>query len=123
MATASDQLRWALQALAAPAEQQLQLFPSFVCVPDELALEFDQWLRAVAAEATFTAEQQVVLARLDERISAWSGPAHPEVWTTTALATHPVWSDFRALACEALAAFGWPADLPPSNRAGVYVHG
>jgi hypothetical protein len=37
----SDQLCFALQSLAAPAEQQFALFPSFVCVSDELVLDFD----------------------------------------------------------------------------------
>ena len=123
MATALDQLRWALQALAAPADQQVQLFPSFVCIPDELVLDFDQWHRAAARDAEFSPEQQAALAQLEEAIDAWSGPAHADVWSEATLATHPVWFDFRSLASNALAGFGWPTELPPPDRGAIYVRG
>lgn len=121
MATALDQLRWALQALAAPADQQVQLFPSFVCIPDELVLDFDQWFRATTRNAEFSSEQQTALAQLDESIAAWSGPAHADVWLEAALATHPAWFDFRSLARDALASFGWLVELPPPDRGAIYV--
>jgi hypothetical protein len=121
MATPLDQLRWALQALAAPAERQIELFPSFVCIPDELVLDFDQWLPVAAAEVAFTPEQQGALDQLAARIDAWSGSAHPEVWEQGALRTHSVWGEFRGLSAAALAAFGWPAELPPTDRGAIYV--
>ena len=43
---ALEQLKWAVQALAAEPESQLRLFPDFVCKPDELVLEFDHWKQA-----------------------------------------------------------------------------
>ena len=41
-----EQLKWSLQALALPADSQLQQFPDFVVITDELMLEFDNWRQA-----------------------------------------------------------------------------
>ena len=121
MATALDQLRWALQALTAPADQQIRLFPSFACVPDELVLDFDQWYREAGKESRFSPDQESALAKLDELIAIWSGPSHPEVWIEAALTTHPAWLGVRILASKALAAFDWPDELPPLERGAIYV--
>lgn len=120
---ALDQLRGALQALAATAEQQIQLFPWFVCIPDELVLEFDRVLDGAMAEVTFTSEQQGALDRLAARIDAWSGPAHPDVWVESALASHPAWAEFRALSAAALSALGWPTEPPSFYRGSSYIQG
>ena len=42
----AEQLKWSLPALALPAEVQLRLFPEFVCIGDELVLDFDNWYHA-----------------------------------------------------------------------------
>ena len=40
-----DQFRWSLQALASDSDDQLSLFPDFVCKADELALDYGHWSR------------------------------------------------------------------------------
>ena len=116
-----EHLKWALQALAAPAEEQIRLFPSFVCIPDELVLDFDCWYQSAKTKVSFSLEQQDALSELDDCIQRWSGPPNQDVWHEAALATHPVWLDFRALAKQALAAFSWSMDLPPFERGNIYV--
>jgi hypothetical protein len=118
-----DHLRFALQALAAPPQEQFALFPPFVCVPDELVLDFTCWLPFVRRDCQLSAEQEVALQRLDDCIHMWSGQQHADVWLDAAVGNHPVWFDFRTLAAEALAAFGWPPETPPSaeNRGQIYV--
>ncbi len=113
-----EQLLWALQALAMPATVQRQLFPSGVCVPDELVLDFDECWRHVG---DLTEKQQSVLKRLDETIDRWSGLEHPDVWEDSALDVHVVWHEFRTLAVEALKAFSWPIAEPPSDRGKIYI--
>jgi hypothetical protein len=45
-------LRWANQALARPAEEQLALHPDFICKADELVLEVDEYARPLPARAS-----------------------------------------------------------------------
>jgi len=115
-----DQLRWAIQALALPASDQVRLFPSFVCVADELTLDFSHWFEVVSGCGGLSAEQRTALHYLDERIGAFSGAAHRDVWTVEALHAHPAWMQFRQCASGALVAFGWPQEVPPTNRA-IYL--
>ena len=120
MASAIDQLRWAVQALALPASEQIRLFPSFVCVADELALDFSHWFEVASDGGELTSEQRVALQHLDDTLAAFSGSEHPDVWTEEALHAHPTWVQFRQQASAFLAAFDWPYEPPPSNRA-IYV--
>ena len=61
-----------------------------------------------------------LVALLDEKLAAMSGPAHAELWTDEALHADPRWGEVRALAEQLIQAMGWPADPPPQDRA-VYV--
>jgi hypothetical protein len=115
-----EQLKWAVQALAQSPDDQLSLFPSFVCVADELALDFSQCFEVVLSAGLLTPKQSEFLARLDTALEASSGPDHLEIWTNTALQDHEVWVHFRQLAVDALAACDWPNEAPPSGRA-IYV--
>ena len=122
MSSALEQLKWSLQALALPAPTQHALFPTFVCVADELALDFDDSLRLATPQANFTPEQRTALTVLDELFSQMSGKHRAELWTDSALESHPAWQQIRDLARRALETFGWDLQSPPTNRA-VYVRG
>jgi hypothetical protein len=111
-------LQWALQALALPAQAQRRMFPTGVCVPDELVLNFDEHWSHVD---DLTQEQIGALVRLDEMIHHWSGAQYPDVWDDDALDSHHIWAEFRALAQEALGAFGWSAEEAPSDPCKIYV--
>jgi hypothetical protein len=111
-----------VQALAQPPDAQPSLFPSFVVVADELALEFDNWWKSF--EANFgdrcSEEQQRAVAALDHLLTEMSGPDKPELWTNEGCLYHAKWSEVRQLAADVLSAFGWPHGVPPVGRV-MYV--
>lgn len=127
-------LKWSIQALAAPAAAQLRLFPDFVCVADELAIDFEEALRGIRsagssdagdreeaegperAEALSPAQRAAVDA-LDAQLEEMSGPEHAEMWTDDALHTSVAWTRVRHLAASALRTMDWPNELPPQGRA------
>jgi hypothetical protein len=105
-------LRRSLQALARTGSSQPALFPEFRVAPDHLVLEFDQ-AAAVAREhhaETLTPAQQQSLDALEEKFHTMSRDGaefDADLWTDAALSTSPRWAEIRALAEDALAAFGW----------------
>ncbi|MGH6816165.1 MAG: hypothetical protein ACREC6_10705 [Hyphomicrobiaceae bacterium] len=121
-AWALDELRRSLQAPALPADVQRSLFPSLVCVADELALDFDDWRRIATARHKFTTDRLSALASVDALLSQTSGRKNAELWTDAALADHPCWQDVRERARQTLRAFGWKVEMPPKNRA-TYIRG
>jgi hypothetical protein len=122
MSAAEQQFQWAVQALAQPANVQPTLFPSFVVVADELALEFDHWMKVAGAEvgASWSPVQRGAVTALDRLLAEMSGPGKPEFWLGEACLHHPIWSEVRQLASEVLFAFGWSPGLPPLGRA-IYI--
>jgi hypothetical protein len=124
----STRLRWAVQALARPAEEQVQLYPDFTCKADELAIDFgdaaEPWLEA--GRPGLTPEQSDALRALDDYLDAVSGGGpNAENWVEDALYKSPVWQQIRSLARAVLAAFGWQDACPPTatERGAVYVRG
>jgi hypothetical protein len=109
-----ERLRHALQALAATPEAQAELLSEFACEADELALEFDNWLKEAIAKyaAEMSAEQVASLEAVDRLLDEMSGRHRTDLWTETALRDDGRWSRVRSLAFTALERFGWPADLP-----------
>jgi hypothetical protein len=91
MKHAVKQLMWTVQALAQPAETQPHLFPPFVVVADELALEFDAWYRTVWGEVrdTWLPAQRDCLATLNSLLTEMSGPDKPELWLEPDCLQHP----------------------------------
>jgi hypothetical protein len=112
-----QQLQWALQALARPADEQISLFPDGVIVPDELASDFGNWSNAARPKLTLSHAQDQRLIDLDTALVEMS-PA--DCWTSHALLIDQKWMHVRRLAKAALAAFGWPEGRPPSERS-TYV--
>src|SRR5262245_54969399 len=117
-----DSLRRSIQALCATGQEQLLLFPEFVCCADELALDFESAHLGLSesTKAQFTAEQTHALLTFDRRLEEKSGPANAEFWTTEALLRDPDWQGIRQLAARVRDAFGWPAEMPERNGA-TYV--
>ena len=118
--TAFQQLRWAIQALAADADEQLGLFPSFVDKPHELVDDFDNWWRATRwRESLGLSPAQVgALDAVQRLVDALP----PVVYTELAVRTDQRWSELRIAARSVARLFGWPPDLPPSGRS-AYVEG
>lgn len=114
-----QQLQWAVQALAQPAVVQAELFPPFVVVPEELALQFDDWYEfaITSVGASWSFDQRERLAALNRLLDGMSGPDEPELWTDADSLHHERWSEVRSAASAVLIAFGWPSGRPPLGRA------
>ena len=107
---AAQHLQWSIQALAQRADVQLRLFPAFVIVADELALDFENWYRTALTALAATPAQREALAALDAALNA------VDQWDDEALGTDPRWEHVRQVTRFALAAFQWPESEPPPGR-------
>ncbi len=110
-----------LQALSLPFEDQVELFPSFVEVGDELLLNFENCKQAIVKNLRrqITDQQFEQIVRLDtliERIEA------NKLWGLSNLKDHKAWEDLRIVAKSTLTAFGWTLEPPPSSKK-EYVEG
>lgn len=111
MAQSPEQrLQWAVQALALGAEEQLKLFPDFVEIADELAMDYEE------AQAGFQPEQASpelieAMQALDDKLGQMS--ERRKLWKRKSLKQSEEWAQVRRLAAELLQAAGWPAEPPP----------
>jgi hypothetical protein len=107
------QLEQTVRVAALPAYRQIESFPEYVVVADEIALDFDNWcrwaLKGVAAPL-LTDEQRSSLVALDSRLEEMSGESNADLWTDDALQCRPEWDDVREDAHRILDAFGWSID-------------
>ena len=116
-----EHFEWSVRALAQPSDVQRSLFPSFVEVADELALDFDEHYRDLPSFLSiFTREQAQRIEELNAALDAASGPEHGELWTMEALDHSSEWQCCRELARRVIEAMGWSSAAPPANRA-IYV--
>jgi hypothetical protein len=112
-----SRFRWSLQALAAPAEVQLQLFPGFDWKVDELAIEFDQWYQVMKRRRSlFPVKARKLLEDLNSKLDEMSGPENSQLWLEDTLRTDAAWEMIRDLARHALNAIGWPIENPMLSR-------
>ena len=111
-------LKHSLQALAMPADTQLELFPDFVCKVDELALGFDHWSKCVLGNdrGELSEQQKSLLIGLDGALDKMSGRRGQNLWAEDALRTSPEWEAVRDSAKAALASFGWEVERPPGYQ-------
>jgi hypothetical protein len=115
--------KWSLQALAAPAEVQLQLFPDYIWKVDEIAIEFDQWYQVMKRRRSFfSSKQKRLLENLNRKLDDISGPENLHFWLEDALRTDAVWEAIRSLARIVLAALGWPLSESLDNRSEIPVN-
>lgn len=103
-----------LQLLAAPYEQQIQVLPPFVDIPDEIALIFDDvyvYIEDLAQRDLITPHQKRDLERMDSLLNHMSN--EKEIWTLDALPRcsllfldalkeSPDWKQIRSLATRIL---------------------
>ncbi|MGK4009217.1 hypothetical protein WMF31_41845 [Sorangium sp. So ce1036] len=117
------ELEWAVRALAQEFDVQRSLFPPFVCVADELALEFEECVRKIPSNVRLvllTDEQDAHLKALDDKLDAMSGPENIRFWTDDALRHDPEWSEVRRLSVKLIEAMGW-SSMPPPPSSDIYV--
>jgi len=110
--------RWAVQALAQPAEVQPRLFPSFVVVGDELGSDFDNWRRTCEAHfgESWSSKQRKAVLSLDQALDRVFSPKPNRKREQNGLKDRD-WDEVRDRARECLEAFGWPSEMPPTGRA------
>lgn len=116
---ALQQLTWAVQALAASADDQVRLFPPSVCTACELLSDFQNWFEGTRWRSSlgFTASQLEALTRIAKTIESM------EVTPCYAIEELKVgsdWKQLRAEAVECLCVFSWPINPPPRDRS-TYV--
>lgn len=111
-------LRFSLQLLAAPGQEQISHFalPDFAYKADEIALEFDHWASCVGTYWPLSPRQTRLLTVLNEFLDTTGHEAGTAFWSDQALLDHPGWEQARAMAKAALAAFGWGAEIPPHEE-------
>jgi hypothetical protein len=114
-----QQFEWSVRALAQDSTVQLELYPSFAEVADELALEFDEHYRRLDLDLLRLAQRQAVAA-LNDALDDMSGPDHAELWEIEAL-DRAEWHHIRTLARALIHVMGGSAAAPPAERCTVYV--
>jgi hypothetical protein len=103
------ELRALLVALASPGQVALGHEPRGSCRPDELALDYDNFVHAYLNNFSpeISAHQRSALLRVDALFSAMSEGRQPDLWTEDAVIAHPRWAEVRAAAQQALDAMSW----------------
>lgn len=116
-------LEWIVRVLAQPASVQRALFPDFVGAGEEMALEFDEHLRAWRERGIdLPPSAAQPLADLDAQLTAMSDLRRDELWfDDDVLASAPEWDAVRALAKRLVHAMGWSSEPPPPRRDALYV--
>jgi len=119
------EFRRATLALAADAKAQIALCPPFVCIGDELVIDWGDALDLYRVERTdgFTEEEGSAIGILDQIITRHSGAANARMFSdAAALADDPRWQEVRIAAAEVCSVFGWKIE-PPEKSSAVYVAG
>lgn len=102
-----------LKPLATSYEKQLKLYPDFVLLTDELALDFDDGyqLAPQLKEGGLISEKAFdLLSQIDRILEEMSDRLRGNVWNDEALKENPVWEECRILARKALTELN--EDLP-----------
>jgi hypothetical protein len=102
-----------LQLLATCYEHQINALPTFVDVPDEVALTFSETLLLadpLVKEGLITSDQQAELKQLDALLEHMSD--NKNLWSLTSLQTSPEWEHVRHCAENILKSFQISKEMP-----------
>lgn len=116
-------IKWISQAIAQPCEVQKSLFPDFVNVADELAIEWETALEELNDHniiTLLTDEQKAVIKKLDEYMLSISGEANIQYWNNDALCKCVEWQNMREIAMNILTIMDWEKTAPPKSNA-IYI--
>ena len=118
-----NKLKWITQVIALPYETQKSLFPDFVNVADEIAIEWEMALDElndsnVASFITF--QQRALINKLDDYILSISGSNNIQYWNNDALCKSPEWQKMREMAMDILSIMKWEKIIPPKSDA-IYI--
>ena len=110
---------WSVRALAQPAHVQLGLYPDFVCVADELVLEFDEWRQKILdspVASNWSEGRMRMIDELDQQIVRMSEEHDEDLWTERALVERGEWGRIRELAERLVQEMNWSSEPPPRDR-------
>lgn len=102
-----------LNLLGSNYEIQIDVFPSFVVIPDELALMFDDEFRRVRNQNTITEDQFLLLNKIDSIFEKMGGIE--KYWTLEYLSEGSEWAEVRLIAIKLLLSFGETPKRPKMN--------
>ena len=115
-----NQLMWSLQALAAPAEFQLELPQRGRSIPSQLWLEFER-----ACDEIFDSEGRGPTNLLEKglegvgdlrcQLQLMREKGNERLWVNETLATESEWEAIRKASRRVIKAFGWPNEPPPKG--------
>jgi hypothetical protein len=119
-----EQLKWIIQAMAQPYDIQKQMFPEFVNVADELALEWEavlDELHLFQDVPLLSGQQKISIKSIDEFILSISGSGNAQYWNNDALCNSAEWEKIRTMASNFLIEMGWEKIAPAERYDRVYV--
>lgn len=100
-----DTLTQSVKALALNPDKQIGIFPNFVSVADELALNFSDAVlfKDELKEAKILDSKQILLLReIDRILDIKSKNNDRSFWSLEGLKNHPEWQEIRMLATKTL---------------------
>ncbi|GKX61437.1 hypothetical protein [Pragia fontium] len=118
-----NKIKWVTQAIAQPCEIQKGLFPDFVNVADELAVEWEMALDELSdpeVSSQLTDEQKSAIKRLDDYMLSISGADNIQYWSNEALSQSVEWKNMREMAETILVTMKWEKSIPSKNDA-IYI--
>jgi hypothetical protein len=116
-----EKLKYCAQAIAQPTQIQVTLFPSFVIIADQLALDWEEATIAFSrSDITLTMAQRSAMQKLDDYMGSVSGPDFPHVWIDEGWYATEEWKMMRELATQFLLEMNWSVECPPSSN-DIYV--
>lgn len=116
-----ERLRWFAQAIYQQPSVQIDLFPSFVEVADELALGWEEGIGELqSVKNQLTPAQIKAFEDLDEFMLSISGKDNIRLWTIDTLNTSAEWRLLRNMAGNVLSQMNWPKTPPPPSN-DIYV--
>jgi hypothetical protein len=108
----------ALRLLAAPPPVQESSLPSWVAVPDEVALTFFDTYDVIS-KASIPDDARAMLEKLSVRVNVRDQLSEADRWHPETLYRSEDWEEVRALASKALTALKFPYSHP--HVSGDYV--
>jgi hypothetical protein len=99
------QLCLSLRLLASDAQTQITHFAGQpVVITDEMALDFDNWVRIIQTYWDLSEEQNKIINQINAFLDRMSEKSEDSFWTDEALFTDEKWEEVRKFAKEGIAA-------------------
>jgi len=114
-----ERIEWITRAFAQSSIVQKSLFPDFVNVADELAVEWEIALEETNSDM-LSDKQKSSIKELEDYLLSISGSENIQHWNDHALCYSDEWNQMRELAKIILDAMGWGNEVPPECNA-LYI--